>query len=79
MWSIQTPYMGATNATASFGTLNPTTTNPIVVPGVPPIFSLPPATTLDNAELLVTALINFLTGTYVGSTNWNTTIDAMNG
>lgn len=78
-WSLQTPYMGATNATASWGTLNPTTTNPIVAPGVPPILSLPPAATLDNAELLVTALVNFLAGTYVGSTDWNTILDSMNG
>lgn len=78
-WTFQTPYLGATNATASWELLNPNTSNPIVVPGVPPILSLPPAATLDNAELLVTALVNFLAGTYVGSTNWNTTMDSMNG
>ena len=78
-WSLQSPYMGPALAGTAWGTVAPIATNPIVSPGSPPTPLLPPQATLVSAQSLVSSLLAFLSGGTVTATNWNTTIDALNG
>jgi hypothetical protein len=80
-WTLQTPYLGATAASASWGLLNPAAANPIVTPGtMPPVLLLPSKSNLANAEAIVDALLQFLDGTaQPAQVNRNGTVDAIAG
>jgi hypothetical protein len=58
----------------------PVNTNPIVTPGTPPSYLLPPKNTLANLEGVVDAFLVFLDGsTTTAQLNRNGTIDLVNG